>query len=147
MVKNITTDYFSKNVYDFKNIKEESDLKFLGKKPVLVDFYSTWCGPCKMLEPILEELDKEYNGEIDIYKVNTEDEMELAASFGVMSVPTLLFIPMSDKPMMSPGAPPKEQIKELIEERLLGKEVKKNDVQDQVSKFNSIMDKIKAALK
>ena len=145
MIKNITSDFFNENVYNIKQelSKENSELKFLGTRPVLIDFYSTWCGPCKMLEPVLEELDKEYDDKIDIYKVNTETEMETAAAFGIMSVPTLLFIPMSDKPSMSPGAPSKEQLKEMIEEKLLGQ---KNELKEQVNKFQSIMNKIKASL-
>ena len=145
MVKNITSDFFNENVYNIKQelSKESGELKFLGKKPVLVDFYSTWCGPCKMLEPILEELSKEYEDEIDIYKLNTEEEMETAAAFGIMSVPTLLFIPMNDKPSMNPGAPSKEMLKELIDQKLLGKT---NELVQQVSKFQSMMDTIKKAL-
>jgi len=148
MAKDITTDFFSKNVYDFKNVTDSGELKFLGKKPVLIDFYATWCGPCRVLEPILDELYKEYNGEIDIYKVNTEDEMELAGAFGVMSLPTLLFIPIEGKPVISPGAPPKQMLKELIDEKLLGKEVKKDVKLDEaVGTFNKLMEKIKAVLK
>ena len=145
MVKNITNNFFNENVYNIKQelSKESGELKFLGKKPVLVDFYSTWCGPCKMLEPILEELSKEYEDEIDIYKLNTEEEMETAAAFGIMSVPTLLFIPMNDKPSMNPGAPSKEMLKELIDQKLLGKT---NELVQQVSKFQSMMDTIKKAL-
>ena len=146
MVKNITSDFFNENVYNIKQelSKESGELKFLGKKPVLVDFYSTWCGPCKMLEPVLEELDKEYDGKIDIYKLNTEEEMETAAAFGIMSVPTLLFIPISDKPSMSPGAPTKEMLKELIDQKLLGET---NELVKQVSKFEQMMNTIKKALK
>ena len=147
MVKNVTTKYFNENVYDLKKVDENGELKFLGKKPVLVDFYATWCGPCKTLEPILDELYIEYNSEVDIYKVNTEDEMELAGSFGVMSLPTLLFVPMKGKPVMSPGAPPKQMLKELIDEKLLGKEVKKDELKEQVGTFNELMKKIKAVLK
>jgi len=146
MVKNVTTDYFNKNVYDIKqeHSEESGELKFLGKKPVLIDFYATWCGPCRALEPILEELDTEYDGKIDIYKVNTEDEQELAGAFGVMSLPTLLFIPMSDKPSISPGAPSKDYLKELIDEKLLGKN---DELKTQVNNFQTIMNKIKAILK
>ena len=147
MVKNVTKDYFNKNVYDLNKVDDNGELKFLGKKPVLIDFYATWCGPCRVLEPILDELYEEYDGKIDIYKVNTEDEMELSAAFGVMSLPTLLFIPIEGKPAISPGAPPKQMLKELIDEKLLGKEIKKDELKEQVSKFESIMNKIKAALK
>ena len=147
MVKNVTTKYFNENVYDLKKVDDNGELKFLGKIPVLIDFYATWCGPCRVLEPILDELYTEYDGEIDIYKVNTEDEMELAAAFGIMSLPTLLFIPTKGKPAISPGAPPKQMLKELIDEKLLGKEVKKDELKEQVNKFQSIMDKIKAVLK
>ena len=146
MVKNVTTKYFNKNVYDLKKTDDNGELKFLGKKPVLIDFYATWCGPCRALEPVLEELSEEYKDKIDIYKVNTEDEMELSAAFGVMSLPTLLFIPTEGKPAISPGAPPKQMLKELIDEKLLGKEVKKDELEEQVSKFKSLMNKIKKAI-
>ena len=141
MTKDVTSDYFSKNVYDFKNIDSADELKFLGKNPVVVDFHTKWCGPCKMLSPIIDELDTEYKN-VDFYKVDIEDEIELAQSFGVMSVPTLLFIPKDDKPFISPGAPSKDMLKEMIEEKLLGKEVKK----DPIKEFNSIIDKIKGML-
>ena len=143
MVKNVTTKYFNKNVYDLKKTDDNGELKFLGKKPVLIDFYATWCGPCRVLEPILDELYTEYDGKIDIYKVNTEDEMELAGAFGVMSLPTLLFIPTEGKPVMSPGAPSKELLRELIDQKLLGET---NELVQQVSKFQSMMDTIKKAL-
>ena len=145
MVKNITNDFFNENVYNVKQeLSEQSgELKFLGKKPVLIDFYATWCGPCRALEPILEELSEEYKDEIDIYKVNTEDEIETAAAFGVMSLPTLLFIPMKGKPAMSPGAPGKEHLKEMIDEKLLGKT---DDVKAQLNKFQKMMNTIKKAL-
>ena len=147
MVKNVTKDYFNKNVYDLNKVDDNGELRFLGKKPVLIDFYATWCGPCRVLEPILDELYTEYDGKIDIYKVNTEDERELAGAFGVMSLPTLLFIPTEGKPVISPGAPPKQMLKELIDEKLLGKEVKKDELKEQVGTFNELMDKIKKVLK
>ena len=143
MVKNVTKDYFNKNVYDLNKVDDNGELRFLGKKPVLIDFYATWCGPCRVLEPILDELYTEYDGKIDIYKVNTETEIETAAAFGVMSLPTLLFIPMSDKPSISPGAPSKHMLKELIDEKLLDQ---KNDVKAQLNKFQKMMATIKKAL-
>ena len=146
MVKNVTTKYFNKNVYDLKKTDENGELRFLGKKPVLIDFYATWCGPCRVLEPILDELYTEYDGKIDIYKVNTEEEMELAGAFGVMSLPTLLFIPTEGKPVISPGAPPKQMLKDLIDEKLLGKEIKKDELKEQVGTFNKLMAKIKKVL-
>ena len=151
MAKDITGDFFSKNVYDFKNIDESGELNFLGKNPVVIDFHAQWCGPCRVLGPIIDELNEEYD-DVDFYKVDTEDEMELAASFGVMSLPTLLFIPKEGKPMMSPGAPPKDMLKEMIDEKLLGKKIKTKVDKDKkldeaVSTFNQLMAKIKAVLK
>jgi len=144
MVKNITTDEFKKSIYDIENIKDEDDLKFIGDTPTLIDFYADWCGPCKMLDPILKELSDEYGEKINIYKVNIEEEMELALVFGARSVPTLLFIPTEGKPIMSPGAPTKQMLEDMINENLLGK---KDEIKNQVDTFNSIMDKIKKAIK
>ena len=147
MAKDITSDFFSENVYDFKNVDESGELKFLGKHPVVVDFHAPWCGPCRTLGPIVDELDKEYDN-VDFYKVDTEKEMELAAAFGVMSLPTILFIPKEGKPSMSPGAPSKDQLKSIVDEKLLGKEVKKDKQLDEaVSTFNTLMNKIKEAIK
>jgi thioredoxin len=151
MAKDITADFFSENVYDFKNVDDSGELKFLGKNPVVVDFHAPWCGPCRIIEPVIDELNEEYDN-VDFYKVNTEDEMELAAAFGVMSLPTLLFIPMEGKPMMSPGAPPKDMLKEMIDEKLLGKTIKNKVNKDKkldeaVSTFNELMAKIKKVLK
>ena len=81
-----------------------SEWHYLGSRPAIVDFYATWCGPCRTLAPILEELSEEYAGEVDIYKVDIDCEQELAAAFGVRSVPTLLFIPARGMPQMATGA-------------------------------------------
>ena len=146
MAKDITTKYFNKNVYDLKKVDDSGELKFLGDNPVVVDFHAPWCGPCRVLGPVIDELNEEYDN-VDFYKVDTEAEMELAASFGVRSLPTLLFIPMEGKPMMSPGAPRKQFLKEMIDEKLLGKEIKKDKkLDDAVSTFNTLMNKIKRAL-
>ncbi len=92
---------------------------YLGNKPCIIDFYADWCGPCKMIAPVLEELAQEYDGQIYIYKVDTEAEQELAADFGIRSIPTLLFCPMNENPQMAQGALPKDVLKEAIEEVLL----------------------------
>ncbi|WP_221407986.1 thioredoxin [Proteiniphilum sp. X52] len=94
---------------------------YLGDKPCIIDFYADWCGPCKMISPILEELAGEYDGEIYIYKVDTEAEQQLAAEFGIRSIPSLLFVPMDEAPQMAQGALPKDAFKQAIEEVLLKK--------------------------
>ena len=91
---------------------------FLGGKPAVIDFYAPWCGPCKMLSPVLEELSEEYSGKVDVYKVNVDDEEELAALFGIRSVPTLFFIPMEGNPQRVAGALSKEQLKKVMDEVL-----------------------------
>lgn len=98
-----------------------NEWKYLGDKPCIVDFYADWCGPCKMIAPILEELAGEYNGEIYIYKINTEEEQELAQAFSIKSIPTLLFIPMNEQPQLIRGAMPKSEFKNAIDEILLKK--------------------------
>ena len=102
---------------------EESPDKwvYLGDKPCLIDFYADWCGPCKMVAPILEELAEEYKDDIYIYKIDTEAEQELAAAFGIRSIPSILFCPMGEQPQMAQGALPKDGFKQAIEEVLLKK--------------------------
>ena len=85
----------------------------------IVDFYATWCGPCKVMHPILEELRKEYSGKVDIYQIDVDKEQELAAAFGISSIPTLLMIPMKEEPRIMQGAMPKDQLKKAIDEFLL----------------------------
>ena len=101
--------------------KNPQEWKYLGDKPVIIDFYATWCGPCKALSPVLEELAAEYGDQIYIYKVDTGEEQELAAVFGIRSVPSLLFIPREGQPQMALGAMPKGALKEHIDRILLSK--------------------------
>ena len=108
---------FLKKVYDFE--ANPNDLKFEGKRPAIVYFYATWCGPCKALHPVLEELSKEYSGKVDIYQIDVDQEKELAAAFGIRSIPTLLLIPMKEEPRITQGALPKDQLKKAIDEFLL----------------------------
>lgn len=104
------------------NFEENPDTwVYLGDKPCIIDFYADWCGPCKMVAPILEELANEYDGEIYIYKVDTEAEQQLATEFGIRSIPSLLFVPMGEDPQMAQGALPKDAFKQAIEEVLLKK--------------------------
>ncbi|OFX77363.1 MAG: thioredoxin [Bacteroidetes bacterium GWE2_39_28] len=97
-----------------------TEWKYLGDKPAIIDFYADWCSPCKMIAPILEELAKEYEDKIYIYKVNTEQEQELAGAFGIRSIPSILFVPMEGSPQMAMGALPKNSFKEAIDGVLLG---------------------------
>ena len=113
----ITKAEFIKKVANYE--ANPTEWKYLGDKPCIVDFYTTWCGPCKRLAPIMDELAKEYAGEIYIYKVDTDKEQELAAVFGIRSIPTLLFCPIGENPQIAQGALPKEQLKEAIEKVLL----------------------------
>ncbi len=112
----LTKATFLEKVFDFEKNQE---WKFEGTLPCLIDFYADWCGPCKMVAPILEELSKEFEGKINIYKVNTEVEQELAAAFGIRSIPSLLFCPKDGKPQMSMGALPKQAMTDAINEVLL----------------------------
>lgn len=112
----LTTADFKKNVFDYENEKE---WKYKGELPAIIDFYADWCGPCKMVAPILEELSNEYDGKLLIYKVDTEVEQELSGAFGIQSIPSMLFIPMGAQPMMQAGALPKNALKQVIEEHLV----------------------------
>lgn len=116
----ITKDDFLKKVVDYQN--NPGEWKYLGDKPAIIDFYASWCGPCKTIAPILDELAAEYNGKIYIYKVNTQKEEELAAIFGIKSIPTLLFIPMDENPQITQGALPKDALKQAIDSVLLKKQ-------------------------
>ena len=111
----MTSETFKSKVFNYDTYKE---WKFEGEKPCLIDFYADWCGPCKMVAPILEELAEEYQGKIDMYKVNTEQERELASIFGIQSIPSLLFVPLSGQPQMALGALPKESFRSAFKEVL-----------------------------
>ncbi len=116
-VIHLTKADFLTKVADFE--KNPQEWKYLGDKPALIDFYADWCGPCKMVAPILDELAEEYGEQIYIYKVNTEEEQELAAAFCIRSIPSLLFIPMSGQPQMAQGAMSKIDFKKTIDEVLI----------------------------
>lgn len=115
MVEHLTKETFFEKVYNWEKNKE---WVFEGDKPCVIDFYADWCGPCKMVAPILEELSTEYEGLINIYKVDTEKEQELAGAFNIRSIPSMLFIPKDDKPQMAVGALPKDGLVKAIEDVL-----------------------------
>ena len=115
----LTRAEFLKKVANFEETPDK--WVYLGDKPAIIDFYADWCGPCKMIAPILEELAQEYDGQIYIYKIDTEAEQQLATEFGIRSIPSLLFVPMDDAPQMAQGAMPKDAFKQAIEELLLKK--------------------------
>lgn len=115
-VVHITKADFLKKVYDFE--KNPDEWRYLGSQPAIVDFYADWCGPCRQLSPVLDELAKEYSGKLTIYKVNVDNERGLATFFGIRSIPTLLFIPMKGKPQRSLGALSKTELKGIIKDVL-----------------------------
>jgi len=112
----LTAEEFREKIFNYESGEE---WKFKGALPAIVDFYADWCGPCKAVAPILEELSIEYSGEVDIYKIDTDKESELSSLFGIQSIPTLLFIPLNGNPMMQKGALPKNVLKQVIDEKLL----------------------------
>lgn len=111
-VKYLTTEEFKEKVFDYT---KDSVWNYRGETPCVIDFYTTWCGPCKRLAPIMEELAKEYDGKVLFYKADTERERELAYLFRITSIPTILFVPRKGTPTISKGAAPKEDMKRAIE--------------------------------
>jgi thioredoxin 1 len=105
MTEHLTKETFLSKVFDFEKNKE---WKFEGTKPCIIDFYADWCGPCKTVAPVLEELANDFDGKMDVFKVNTEQELELASVFGIRSIPSFLFVPLEGQPQMAMGALPKE---------------------------------------
>ena len=115
MTEHLTAETFKEKVF---NYDENKDWKFEGDLPCMIDFYADWCGPCKMVAPVLEELSEEYEGKVNIYKVNTEQERELSSAFGIQSSPSLLFVPRDGQPQMAMGALPKDTFRQAIRDVL-----------------------------
>lgn len=113
MIEHLTDETFKNKVFNWVDNK---DWKFEGDKPAVIDFYADWCGPCKMVAPILEELADEYEGKVDIYKVDTEAQREVSAIFGIQSIPSILFVPKDGQPQMAQGALPKDTFKKAFED-------------------------------
>lgn len=112
----LTKQDFIDNIFDYQNNEE---WKYKGKLPAIIDFYADWCGPCKAVAPTLDQLSEEYENKIEIYKVDTDKETELSELFGIQSIPTFLFIPVTGAPMVQRGALPKNVFKQVIDDRLL----------------------------
>ncbi len=110
-MEHLTKEAFRAKVFDFENNHE---WKYEGELPCIIDFYADWCGPCKMVSPILEDLSKQYAGKVNMYKIDTEKEQELASVFGIRSIPSILFVPKEGKPQMALGALPRESFVEAI---------------------------------
>jgi thioredoxin 1 len=115
-MEHLTKETFKEKVFDYETEKE---WKYKGALPCIIDFYADWCGPCKMIAPVLEELSQEYTGKVDFYKIDTEAEQELAGAFGIQSIPSILFCPKEGQPQMSMGAMPKQQFIQAINDILL----------------------------
>ena len=116
MSEHLNKDTFKTKVFDFEKNQE---WKFEGDIPCVIDFLAPWCGPCRMVGPVLDEISKEYAGKLNIFKVNTDEEQELGAIFGIRSIPSILFIPVDGQPKMAVGALPKNNIIDIIEKELL----------------------------
>ena len=111
MTENLTKQDFIDKVFDFE---KEEEWNFKGDTPAIIDFWAEWCAPCRMVAPVLEELSNEYGDKLKVYKVNTEEEQELSSIFGIRSIPSLLFVPVGEKPQMAAGALPKESFVQAI---------------------------------
>ena len=129
-------DFLTK-VYNYE--KNQTEWVYEGTKPCIVDFYADWCGPCKKISPILKELAGEYKNDIIIYKINVDNEKELAAAFGIQSIPTLLFIPAKGKPQLAQGALSKEQFVEQINGFLLGKEIRGHTIKKRTLHIGNVL--------
>ena len=118
-IQHLTYNEFLKKVWNFE--KDPNTFNYKGKLPAVIDFYADWCGPCRRVAPIMERLAEEYDGQLLVYKVNTDKERDLASVFQVKSIPMVLFIPVEGQPMMQVGAMPEEGYRKVVEEQLLKK--------------------------
>ncbi len=112
MVEHLTKETFLEKIF---NYEQNQEWKYNGTLPAVIDFWAEWCGPCRMVGPIIDELSEEFKGKVNFYKIDTEAEQELAGAFGIRSIPSLLFIPAEGQPKMATGAFPKEEFKKIIE--------------------------------
>lgn len=115
MAEHLTKETFKEKVF---NYEEKKEWDYEGNLPCIIDFYADWCMPCKMIAPVLDEISEEYKDKLHVYKINTEKEQELAAAFGVQSIPSLLFVPTEGQPQMATGALPKESLEQAMKDVL-----------------------------
>ncbi|MBS3172448.1 thioredoxin [Candidatus Woesearchaeota archaeon] len=116
MTEKLKSKDFQERVFDYQ---KENQWKFKGKIPAIIDFYADWCGPCQMVAPVLERISEKYKGKINVYKVNVDEEIELAHHFQIRSIPTMLFIPIDSKPIGKMGFMSEQQIEKSIQDDLL----------------------------
>jgi thioredoxin len=116
MSEHLTTETFKQKVFDYE---KNNEWKFEGHLPCVIDFWAPWCGPCRVVGPTIDQLAEEYAGKVSFYKVNTDEEQELASVFGIRSIPSILFVPVNGQPKMAVGALPKQALKEVVEKELL----------------------------
>jgi len=114
-MEQLTRETFKEKIFDYE---KNTEWNYKGTLPAIIDFYADWCGPCKMVAPVLAELSAEYEGRVAIYKVNTDQEPELSGAFGIQSIPSILFIPKDEKPSMAAGALPKKALQDIIRDVL-----------------------------
>jgi thioredoxin 1 len=115
MTEHLTKETFTTKVFDYEKNRE---WKYEGQVPAIVDFWAEWCGPCKMVSPVLDEISREYEGKLNVYKVNVDEEVDVASAFGIQSIPSLLFIPLNEMPRMAAGAMPKAGLLKLVKDVL-----------------------------
>jgi thioredoxin len=115
MAEHLNKKTFLEKVF---NYEENKDWKFNGEIPAVIDFWAPWCGPCRMVGPIIDELSVQYKGRVNFYKINVDDEKELAGIFGIRSIPSLLLVPASGTPKMTVGSLPKNLLIDTIEKEL-----------------------------
>jgi thioredoxin len=115
MTEHLTKETFTTKVFDYE---KNQQWKYEGTVPAIVDFWAEWCGPCKMISPALEEISREYEGKLNVYKVNVDEETDVASAFGIQSIPSLLFIPLNETPRMAAGALPKASLVKLVKDVL-----------------------------
>ncbi|MBN2460592.1 MAG: thioredoxin [Candidatus Cloacimonetes bacterium] len=111
----LNKETFKEKIFDYE---KQKDWNYKGEIPSIIDFYADWCGPCRIVAPVLEEISREYDGKLKVYKMDTEQEHELAEAFGIRSIPSILFIPLEGKPQMAMGALPKESFIKVINDVL-----------------------------